>query len=93
MLRWSLKDAYQQLDPPKTRILLIDPGETVLRGMPEELSKEALQALQKVGVEFLQQSRVKSMRPGEVVVSTLQGEQCIRAATVIWTAGVRASHL
>ena len=55
MLRWSLKDAYQQLDPTKTRILLIDPG--------------------------------------EVVVSTPDGEQCIRAATVIWTAGVRASHL
>ena len=33
------------------------------------------------------------MRPGEVVVSTPDGEQCIRAATVIWTAGVRASHL
>ena len=47
MLRWSLKDAYQQLDPTKTRILLIDPGETVLRSMPEELSKQALQALQK----------------------------------------------
>jgi NADH dehydrogenase len=93
MLRWSLKDAYQQLDPTKTRILLIDPGEKVLRSMPEELSKEALQALQKAGVEFLQQSRVKSMRPGEVVVSTPHGEQCIRAATVIWTAGVRASHL
>ena len=93
MLRWSLKDAYQQLDPTKTRILLIDPGETVLRSMPEELSKEALQALQKAGVEFLQQSRVQSMRPGEVVVSTPHGEQCIRAATVIWTAGVRASHL
>ena len=61
--------------------------------MPEELSQEALQALQKTGVEFLQQSRVESMRPGEVVVSTPHGQQCIRAATVIWTAGVRASHL
>ena len=47
MLRWSLKDAYQQLDPTKTRILLIDPGETVRRSMPEELSKQALQVLQK----------------------------------------------
>ena len=93
MLRLSLKDAYPQLDPTKTRILLIDPGETVLRNMPEELSKQALQALQKAGVDFLQQSRVESMRPGEVVVSTPDGEQCIRAATVIWTAGVRASHL
>ena len=93
MLRWSLKDSYQQLDPTQTRILLIDPGDKVLRSMPEELSQEALQALQKTGVEFLQQSRVESMRPGEVVVSTPHGQQCIRAATVIWTAGVRASHL
>jgi NADH dehydrogenase len=33
------------------------------------------------------------MRPGEVVVCTPDGEHCIRAATVIWTASVRASHL
>jgi NADH dehydrogenase len=65
MLRWSLKDAYQQLDPTQTRILLIDPGEKVLRSMPEELSKEALQALQKAGVEFLQQSRVKACAQGK----------------------------
>ena len=84
MLRWSLKDAYQQLDPTKTRILLIDPGEKVLRSMPEELSKEALQALQKAGVEFLHKVVCKACA---------HGEQCIRAATVIWTAGVRVSHL
>ena len=82
MLRWSLKDAYQQLDPTKTRILLIDPGETVLRSMPEELSKQALQALQKAGVDFLQQSRVESMCPGEVVVSTPDGASI--AADVLW---------
>ena len=60
MLRWSLKDACQKLDPTKTRNLLIDPGETVLGSMPQELSKQVLQALQKAGVEFLRQSRVKA---------------------------------
>ena len=28
-----------------------------------------------------------------MVVSTLDGEQCIRAAAVTWTAGVYTSHL
>ena len=37
--------------------------------------------------------RVQSMQPGEVMISTPDGDQCVQAATVIWTAGVRPSHL
>ncbi|KZR63695.1 hypothetical protein PMIT1327_02051 [Prochlorococcus marinus str. MIT 1327] len=33
------------------------------------------------------------MQPGEVMISTPNGDQCLQAATVIWTAGVRPSHL
>ena len=33
------------------------------------------------------------MRPGELIVGTPNGDVHIQAATVIWTAGVRASHL
>ena len=33
------------------------------------------------------------MRPGEVVISSLDGDVRVQAATVIWTAGVKPSHL
>ena len=67
--------------------------ETDCRGFYDSNFDRIKDAPEKAGVDFLQQSRVESMRPGEVVVSTPDGEKCIRAATVIWTAGVRASHL
>ena len=33
------------------------------------------------------------MRPGEVVISSPDGDVRVQAATVIWTAGVKPSHL
>ncbi|RPF83346.1 MAG: NAD(P)/FAD-dependent oxidoreductase [Synechococcus sp. TMED20] len=93
LMRWAMENAFKQLDPNKTRIVMVDPGDRVLRAMPEMLSKAALKSLQDDGVEFLPKGRVQTMRPGEVIVGTPDGDVRIQAATVIWTAGVRASHL
>ena len=93
LMRWALKNDFKQLDPSKTRIVLIDPGERVLRAMPEALSEAAMRSLAADGVEFIANGRVQTMRPGEVIVGTPDGDIRLQAATVIWTAGVRASHL
>ena len=93
LMRWAMENAFKQLDPEKTRIVMVDPGDRVLRAMPEKLSEAAMQSLQKDGVEFLGKGRVQTMRPGEVTVGTPDGDVRIQAATVIWTAGVRASSL
>ena len=93
LMRWAMKNSFKQLDPKKTRIVLVDPGDRLLRAMPESLSEVALKSLQNDGVEFLAKGRVQTMCPGEVIVGTPDGDVRIQAATVIWTAGVRASHL
>ena len=93
LMRWALNNAFKQLDPHRTRIVLVDPGERVLRAMPIQQSEAALASLQRDGIEFIPGSRVQTMRPGEVLISTPDGERRIQAATVIWTAGVRPSHL
>ncbi len=93
LMRWAMKNSFKQLDPDKTRIVLVDPGERVLRAMPEMISAAALQSLTDDGIEFLPKGRVQTMRPGEVIVGTTNGDVRIQAATVIWTAGVRASQL
>ena len=93
LMRWALNNAFKQLDPNKTRIVLVDPGERVLRAMPAQQSEAALASLQRDGIEFMAQSRVQTMRPGEVIIGTPDGDRRIQAATVIWTAGVRPSHL
>ena len=93
LMRWALNNAFKQLDPNKTRIVLVDPGERLLRAMPAQQSEAALASLQRDGIEFMAQSRVQTMRPGEVIIGTPDGDRRIQAATVIWTAGVRPSHL
>ena len=93
LMRWALNNAFKQLDPNKTRIVLVDPGERVLRAMPAQQSEAALASLERDGIEFMAQSRVQTMRPGEVIIGTPDGDRRIQAATVIWTAGVRPSHL
>ena len=37
LMRWDLNNAFKQLDPQKTRIVLVDPDDRVLRAMPAEL--------------------------------------------------------
>ena len=93
LMRWALNKAFKQLDPSKTRIVLVDPGDRVLRSMPAQQSQAAYASLQRDGIEFMAGSRVQTMRPGEVVIGTPDGDRRIQAATVIWTAGVRPSHL
>jgi len=93
LMRWALNNAFKQLDPTKTRIVLVDPAERVLRAMPAQQSEAALASLQNDGIEFMSNSRVQTMRPGEVIIGTPEGDRRIQAATVIWTAGVRPSHL
>ena len=93
LMHWALNNAFKQLDPSKTRIVLVDPGDRVLRAMPAQQSEAALASLERDGIEFIAQSRVQTMRPGEVIIGTPDGDHRIQAATVIWTAGVRPSHL
>ena len=88
LMRWALNNAFKQLDSKKTRIVLVNPGDRVLRAMSEMLSSAALKALETDGIEFLSKGRVHTMRPGEVIVGTPEGDVRIQAAAVIWTAGV-----
>jgi NADH dehydrogenase len=93
LMRNAMRREFRQLNPDTTRIVLVDPGDRVLRAMPEMLSDAARKTLEGLGVEMLFKGRVQTMRPGEVTVGTPQGDRRLQAATVIWTAGVRPSHL
>ena len=83
LMRWAMENAFKQLDPNKTRIVMVDPGDRVLRAMPEMLSKAALKSLQSDGVEFLPKGRVQTMRPGEVMAAPNCGAATVNIATRI----------
>ena len=93
LMRNAMRRDFKQLDPAKSKIIVVHSGDRLLRAMPEALSAAAQKTLQDLGVEIIFKARAQSMQPGEVVIGTPDGDRQLQAATVIWTAGVRPSHL
>jgi NADH dehydrogenase len=80
---------FRFIDPRKARIVLVEAGPRILSSFPEKLSAKAEESLRALGVEVIKGRSVSSIEPGLV---TLDQEQ-IRAATILWSAGVLASPL
>jgi NADH dehydrogenase len=93
LMRHAVAKEFRQLEAADNRVVLVDPGDRVLRAMHPSLSRNAGDYLQGAGVELLLGGRVQKIEPERVVVGTAAGEQTLEAATICWTAGVRASHL
>ena len=98
LMTHAVQREFKQLDASQSRVVLIDPGDRVLRAMHPSLSEAAGRHLQTMGVELVLGGRVQSIREGEVVVSIKEPagnttSRTIEGGTVCWTAGVRASHL
>jgi len=95
----SLSRYFRQVDPGDSRIVLVDPGERLLRAMHPSLSAAAEGFLRGRGVELVLGGRVQAIENGTVTISIKGPEgsepetRVVEAATVCWTAGVRASHL
>ena len=94
----SLRRFFRQVEPVQSRVVIVDPGDRLLRAMDPSLSAAAEAYLRSRGVEVLLGGRVKSIEAGQVSVEFKGGEGPPRllqleAATICWTAGVRASHL
>ena len=87
--RKSLAENFRNIDPTKTRVLLLEAGPSVLTAYPEDLRRSAVKQLEHLGVEVRTNSAVSDVRPGLVRV----GEETIPAEVVLWAAGVSASPL
>jgi NADH:quinone reductase (non-electrogenic) len=87
--RKSLPSNFRNIDPAKTRILLVEAGPSILSTYPEDLRQSAVRQLQHLGVEVHTNSPVSDIRSGEVRI----GEDMVPAEVVLWAAGVSASPL
>jgi len=89
----ALNRDFKQLDIAHCKVILVDPGDRVLRAMHPSLSEAAGNYLRDSGVELLLGGRVQSIEPGRITVKTDSGDRVLEAATIGWTAGVKPSHL
>ena len=87
--RKSLAENFRNIDPAKTRVLLVEAGPSILTAYPEDLRRSALEQLQHLGVEVRTSSPVPEVRSGEVRI----GDDLLPAEVVLWAAGVSASPL
>lgn len=90
LARTVLVRDFDRIDPTRAKVILIEGGDRVLGNFPPDLSASALRQLNKLGVDVRTGMRVQDIREGEVQLST--GE-VLRAANVIWGAGVAATPL
>ncbi len=89
LARFTVARDYRHFDPRTSKVILIEAGPRTLSAFDEKLSLKALGSLKRLGVEVRCNTRVTNIDRDGVEV---QGER-IRAATVLWAAGVQASPL
>ncbi len=87
--RHALAHDFRSIDPSLSRIRLVEGGAKVLPSYPDDLSRSAVEQLQRLGVEVHTSTMVTKIEPGAVYV----GDQRMEAAVILWAAGVAASPL
>jgi NADH dehydrogenase len=78
------------IDPSLVKIYNIEAAPTALPGFDPELVEYAMNVLRKKGVEFKVGTPIKECKPDGVVLA--DGTE-IKAATVVWTGGIRGNRL
>lgn len=80
---------FRVINPRDARVILLEAGPRILPTYPEQLSAAAELSLKKLGAEVHTNCPVTSVATGQVMA----GSKTVRAATVLWAAGVAASPL
>ena len=90
LARQVLRRDFRNIDPAKAQIFLIEASPSVLSNMDEDLQISATEQLQNMGVQIRASVKVANITRDGVA---LDSGDAIRAANVIWAAGVGASPL
>jgi len=88
LARDTLPPDFRHIDTHQARVVLIEAGPRVLAGFPDDLSAYAQRSLESLGVEIMLGQPVTECSADGVVY----GGNTLKAKTLIWAAGVRASR-
>lgn len=89
MSRFTLARDFRNIDSTLARVILIEAGPRLLPMFSEKLAHKAMRGLEQLGVQTWTGAKVTDINSIGVEVS---GER-LRAATVLWAAGVEASPI
>lgn len=85
----TLKPDFRQIDTYETRIILVEGMDRVLPPFPPELSARAQKDLETMGVDVRLSSLVTDIQGKQVTLKQGDEQTILKAATVLWAAGVR----
>ncbi|MGF1524451.1 MAG: NAD(P)/FAD-dependent oxidoreductase [Leptolyngbyaceae cyanobacterium] len=89
----TLKRDFRSINTQQTKIILVEGMDRVLPPFDPGLSENAAQSLRKLGVQIRTKTFVTDLDGENVTFRTGEVEETIRAHTILWAAGVRASSL
>jgi NADH dehydrogenase len=93
LMHRAVQRNFKQLRQADCRVVLVDLVDRVLPTRAVPLADAAAGYLVAAGVELQLGQKVESIAPGRVSLLGATGGQQLEAATICWTAGVRASRL
>jgi NADH dehydrogenase len=87
--KYTLSRDFRNIDPSRTRIILIEAGERILPSFDSGLARKTSRSLEQLGVQVWVSSKVTSITAEGVYV----GNEFLAARTVLWAAGVKSVAL
>jgi NADH dehydrogenase len=87
MSRFTLARDFRNIDATQARVILLEAGPRILPAFSEASASRAMRDLEQLGVQVWTNSAVTNIDRAGVEM----GAERIRAATVLWAAGVKAS--
>lgn len=89
MSRFTLAKDFRNIDATQARVILLEAGPRILPMFSEQSAAKAARDLEQLGVQVWTSSAVTKIDADGVEIGT----ERLRAATVLWAAGVQASPL
>lgn len=89
----ALKNDFRAIDTTQAKIILVEGLDRVLPPYPEDLSANAKDALEKLGVTVETKTMVTNVEPTQVQMRQGDDTITVNTRTVLWAAGVKASAM
>ncbi|MDJ0570633.1 MAG: NAD(P)/FAD-dependent oxidoreductase [Pleurocapsa sp. MO_192.B19] len=89
----TLKDDFRNINTKEAKIILVQSSERILPSYSPSLSAKAKASLEELGVTVMNGTRVINMDNQTITVRCGDEVESIRAKTVLWTAGMKASAM
>lgn len=89
----TLVEDFRNIDTRNTEIMLVEGMDRILPTYPESLSKKAEKSLKDLGVTIKTNTFLTDMQENQVTFKCNGSTTVLRARTILWAAGVKASMI